>query len=153
MDAKQALRWSLYYRGLSTLSALLGLALVAAGAVLGLGEAVSVATSGGDPTTALSPRSALLPAAFTVLGVAVWQIGKTAAFYKTLSEAVDQQMSERFDAEVVKSEILSVLDDRLAEMHTDVQQARRGVDRLTDDGHELGGDAQFEESDAPAAER
>lgn len=76
-----------------------------------------------------------------VLALLVWQFVKTVAFYKTVTEATEEQMAERFDAERVKSEVLEVLDDRLAEMHSELQRARKEVKEMDGGGATTGATA------------
>lgn len=124
MNVTAALRWTLYYRLIAWVSALVGLGFVYLGYFLSIGGApldLGMAIQGAKSPMFLGPA---------LLGFLVWQVGKTAAYYKTLTEATDQQLSERFDPELIKSDILSVLDERLSEMHSDLEATRRGVEDL-----------------------
>jgi len=131
MDAKRSIRWALTYVALSAVAALLGGGLVAAGAVLGLGTAYEQLAAGaalGSVVGTAAPGLAL-----AALGAVVWAVGSVAAFLKVFTEAVDEQMRERFDSEKVKSEILSVLDDRLSDVEHDAEETRRKVAELKRD--------------------
>lgn len=138
MDAKSALRWAVLYRGVTWLFGLVGLAFVY------LGFRLSV---GGLPLSrsmffgALANPRFLAPA---LLGFVLWQFGKTVVFYKTVTEAVEEQMTERFDAQMVKSEILEVLDERLAEMETEIRQTRSEVRETSGGGATAGNSFEFE---------
>ncbi len=124
MDTKAALKWTLYYRGVAWASGLVGIGF----ALLGL-----KLSNGALPLSWEGITQAAASVEFAVLGLigfSVWQVGKTAAYYKTLTEATDDQLAERFDPELIKSDVLSVLDERLAEMHTDLEATRRGVEEL-----------------------
>lgn len=123
MDAKRTLRWAGYYFALSALSAVVGLAIVAAGATLGLTEAYHM--YGGNASFSAIAATAAPGLIVSLLGIVVWKVGSAAAFVKTLTGAVDDEMGERFDSERVKSEILSVLDERLSDMQFEIQQTRR----------------------------
>ena len=128
MHGKDALRWAAYYRGLAYLSALAGGAFVAVGLLIGLeGNVLQLVD---NPRSALATMSLLPVILLGLLGIVIWQVGKTAAFYKTMTGAVDEQLATRFDPERIKSEILSVLDSRLAEMQTEIGNTRRAVREL-----------------------
>lgn len=138
MNAKAALRWAAIYRGVAWVFGLVGLALVAAGLYASLGW--FPLTRGAVIRAATSP--VFVP--FALVGFVVWQFGKTVVFYKTLTEAVDEQMAERFDARMVKSEILEVLDDRLAEMDTQLRQTRKQVEEIDAGGATTGAGDSFD---------
>lgn len=126
MDAKRTLRWASYYFALSTLAALVGFAIVGVGAALGLTTAYGMISDGaGYGAVARTAAPGLVVA---LIGIVAWRIGSAAAFYWTLTGAVDDEMGERFDSERVKSEILSVLDERLSDMQFEVEQTRRKID-------------------------
>jgi uncharacterized membrane protein len=131
MDAKRSLRWALTYVALSAVAALLGGGLVAAGTVVGLGTAYEQLAAGAALRSVAATAAPGL--ALAVLGAVVWAVGSVAAFLKVFTEAVDEQMRDRFDSEKVKSEILSVLDDRLSEVERDVEETRRTVAELKRD--------------------
>ena len=128
MDANRALRWAVYYVALAAVATLLGGALVGAGVVVGLGSGYDQLASGASITGALSTAAPGL--ALALLGVVLWAVGCVAAFVKVFTAAVDEQMRERFDSEKVKSEILSVLDDRLTDVERDVSEVRRKFDEM-----------------------
>ena len=74
----------------------------------------------------------LVPA-LALFGGFVWILGTVGAFIRVFTAAVEEQMRERFDSEKVKSEILSVLDDRLGELERDVTEVRRQISELKRD--------------------
>lgn len=129
MNFKRALKWAVHYKVLSWIAAALGLGLFAAGWVVGFG-ALFAAYQSGDIASALSVGTVLAPLVLTALGFLVWQLGKTMAFYRTLSTAIETEMAERFDSEMIKSDILAVLDERLEEMHQEIESTNRAVRRL-----------------------
>ncbi|WP_256392429.1 hypothetical protein [Natronoarchaeum rubrum] len=140
MRLTTSLRWALYYRGLALLSFLFGAVVAAAGVWVGLYDVVvallELASGGsGNVSDALSASRPLAGGALVVLGFAVWQVGKTAAFYKTLTQATEAEMADRFDTQTVKSEILAALDEQLSDLHADVETTRRQVSRLNREGH------------------
>ncbi|MFC7081144.1 hypothetical protein [Halorussus caseinilyticus] len=128
MDASRSLRWAVYYVILAGVATLLGGALVGAGVVLGIADGYSQLESGAALSTALETAAPGLAA--VVLGVLVWAVGTVTAFVRVFTAAVEEQMRERFDGEKVKSEILSVLDDRLSDVEHDVSEMRRTVSEL-----------------------
>lgn len=128
MDAKRTLRWAGYYFLLSTAATLVGLAIVGLGVTLGLSSAYGMYLNGASYGTVASTAAPGL--VVVLLGVVVWRIGTAAAFYKTMTGAVDDQLGERFDSERVKSEILAVLDERLSDMQFEVEQTKRKIDDL-----------------------
>lgn len=67
------------------------------------------------------------------LGGLVWGYGSILLFYSTFALLIEEQTSRQFDTEAVKSDILAVLDDRLADIHQETTQTRRLVDRISRD--------------------
>lgn len=135
MQLTEAVRWTLYYRGIALVSFVVGAALAGVGIWFGfldllLAQAPGESGGGTPETTNLVAGGLLI-----LFGLIVWQLGKTAAFYKTVTEATESQMADRFDTQVVKSEILTVLDDRLSDIHDEVETTRQHVDRLGIDDH------------------
>jgi hypothetical protein len=122
MEFRDALSRAAYYKAVSWVGALVGIALVLAGYYVAIGGVPANRAAAVDNAT--SP--AVVGAA--VLGFVVWQLASTVAFYRSLVEAVDAALADRFDPEVVKSDILSVLDERLADMQTQLEGTRRAVE-------------------------
>lgn len=141
MDAKRTLRWAGYYFALSALSAVVGLAIIAAGATLGLTEAYGMYYD--NASYSAIAATAAPGAIVALLGFVVWRVGAAAAFVKTLTGAVNDEMGERFDSERVKSEILSVIDERLSDMQFEIQQTRNTI-KKRDRTNEADGGFQFE---------
>ncbi|QSG03246.1 hypothetical protein [Natranaeroarchaeum sulfidigenes] len=135
MQLTEALRWTIYYRGIALVSFLLGLALAVTGVWFGFIELVMSQIPGQDGGGSIEITNIVLGSLLILFGFTVWQIGKTAAFYMTLTEATESEMADRFDSQTVKSEILEVLDDRLADIHADVETTRQQVGRLGVDEH------------------
>ena len=142
MDAKRTLRWASYYFVLSTAAALVGFAIVGVGLLLGLTTAYGMYVDGASFGAIAGTAAPGL--VVSLLGIVVWRIGTAAAFYKTLTGAVDDEMGERFDSERVKSEILSVLDERLSDMQFEVQQTRRKIDDSNREEAAAGGEFEFD---------
>lgn len=135
MQLTEALRWTVYYRGVALVSFLLGAALAAAGVWFGFADLFISQVPGQDGGGSIGITNIVLGSLLILFGFVVWQIGKTAAFYMTLTEATESEMADRFDTQTVKSEILDVLDDRLADIHADVETTRQQVGRLGADEH------------------
>jgi hypothetical protein len=131
MDASRSLRWAVYYVVLAGVATLLSGALVGGGILLGIADAYSQLESGAALSTAL--KTAAPGLVLVSIGIIVWVVGTVAAFVRVFTAAVEEQMRDRFDSEKVKSEILSVLDDRLAEVERDVSETRRQVSELKSD--------------------
>ena len=83
----------------------------------------------GDPTAVVA-RTAAPGLALVVLGLLVWKVTAAVVLYRTLSAAFAAETAERLDTETMKSDILSVMDERLAEINRDTQQTRRIVERM-----------------------
>lgn len=60
-----------------------------------------------------------------------WCYGSILLFYYTFAILVQEQTSGQLDTETLKSDILAVLDDRLADMHQETTQTRRLIDRIS----------------------
>lgn len=128
MDANRSIRWALYYVALAGVATVVGGGLVVAGASFGLASAYGQVADGAALGSVVGTAAPGL--AVAVVGALIWVVGSVAAFVKVFTEAVDEQMRERFDSEKVKSEILSVLDDRLSEVEHDAAETRRKVAEL-----------------------
>lgn len=128
MNYKQSLRWAGYYLALSTASLVLGIAFIAAGIVIGLADGYVLYRAGASPDALLT--TAVPGLALAVLGLIVWRLGAALAFHKTVSGAVEEELSEQFDSERMKSEILAVLDDRLSNLNEEIERSQDGLRRI-----------------------
>lgn len=94
-DASTVLRYALYYRAVATVSFLVGMGIALAGVWLGLGDAVAVALDSflqeGVMGRATDAANLPLTLGLGVVGVLVWQVGKTAAFYWTFTAALTER--------------------------------------------------------------
>ncbi|WP_336034730.1 hypothetical protein [Halobacterium yunchengense] len=126
MDAKRAAVHSAKYFLATTLFALIALGFVAAGAYLSRPALEAETTSA--LLTALAPGVAL-----AVVGVAVYRFGQSWALYKTLTAAHEEALADTFDTQRVKSDIVSLVDDRLSDMQTELQSANRELRKLRED--------------------
>lgn len=125
MESRRALAWSGRYFLISSLFALVGAVLVGAGAGYGGLQTWSLYQGGASPTLAL--RGGALYLAVALVGILVWRFGRALALYMTLTGAIEEQLSETFDTEHVKSDIVAVLDERLADMQQDLQSVNREI--------------------------
>ena len=129
MENSRALKWAAIYVALSTVALLLGLILIGVGiALAGTSGTRLMVMAQRNPTLLL--RSAAPTVLLVLIGLGVWRIGTAFALVKTLGTAIEEETAAAFDTESLKSDILSVLDDRLSEMHQDLGQTRRVVNRL-----------------------
>lgn len=133
MHLTTALRWAAIYRAVSWAFGLVFFGFVYLGFRLSYGGLPL--SMGGVIEAAASP----LFVAPVLVGFLLWQAVTTVVYYATVTGAVEEEMAERFDAQMVKSEILEVLDERLAEMESEVRQTRseirnRGGSRATGSG-------------------
>ena len=119
MHLTTALRWAAIYRAISWTFGLVFFGFVYLGFWLSFGGLPL--TLGGVIEAAASP----LFVAPALIGFLLWQTVTTVAYYATVTGAVEETMAERFDAQMVKSEILEVLDDRLAEMEAQIRRSGR----------------------------
>ncbi|WP_232700967.1 hypothetical protein [Halobacterium wangiae] len=126
MDTKRSAVHAGKYFLVTSLFAAVALAFVAAGAYVSQGAleagTISELVSEGAPGIALA-----------VVGILVYRFGKAWALYKTLTAAHEEALADTFDTQHVKSDIVSVLDERLADMQTDLQSVNREIRKLKDD--------------------
>ena len=135
MDTKRSAVHAGKYFLVTTLFAAVGVAFVAFGAFLSQG-----ALEAGSTSELVS--EALPGLALAVVGVLVYRFGEAWALYKTLTDAHEEALADTFDTQRVKSDIVSVLDDRLADMQTDLQSVNREIRKLKDDDQFDFGDPQ-----------
>lgn len=135
MDAKRAFVWAGKYFALTSVFALVGLALVVGGVAVGGLEGYTVYEATGAYSQAVVAGAPGI--ALAVVGVIVWRFGKAWAFFKTLTAATEDEVGETFDTEHVKSDIVAVLDDRLADMQHDIQSVNRELRDLKNDDDEF----------------
>lgn len=93
-DGSTVVRYAVYYRALATVSFIVGMGIALAGVWLGLGDAVSVALDSFLQESvmgrAMDAANLPLTLGLVVVGVLVWQVGKTAAFYWTFTAALTE---------------------------------------------------------------
>ena len=137
MKYTDALRWTLLNRAIAIGAFLAGVVLFALGMVAGFGEAVTLFFSNfpnnvGEATDRANPMVTLV---FAIVGILVWQVGKTFALYVTLPRATARRTGKSIDSARLRSELLEGLDARLATMEEDVVETRRSVQELKREVH------------------
>ncbi len=136
MNGRDAFRWTMLYRGVSAVAFLLGTGLAIVGFVVGFGGSLSTLLADpSNPGRALEAVDPVLTLAFVALGVLVWQVGKSYALFLTVPRAAGRAAAEEVDTQRMRSELLEVLDDRLAEFESDLEQTRRSVEELERSDH------------------
>lgn len=130
MSGKRTLWWSARFVGFASLAAVVGMALVGAGAAVGATEIYTEYQSAGmvtwDTLTGALPGLVLV-----LIGGVVYWLGRTWAMYQTLGGLIEERLASTYDNERVKSEILAVLDERLSEMQGTLDSVKR---RLPEEG-------------------
>jgi hypothetical protein len=144
MRTSTALRWAGMYLGLWLVATVIAGGLIVGGLALdglsavGYGSYTPLALRGGPS----SPQAGL---ALMVVGAVGWQFGTAVAGFRTTVSAVEEETARHFDPESMKSDILTVLDDRLADMHQDISQTRRLVNRMSRENQADQLDFEFED--------
>lgn len=110
-----------------TVSALVGGAIALAGVTRWLLPAY--ADYLGGTATAVVLRAAAPGLALLVVGLLLFKVTTSIVHYRTLSAAFGAETEERLNTEGIKSDILAVLDDRLADMKEDTRRTRQTVER------------------------
>jgi hypothetical protein len=126
MNAKRSAVHAGKYFLITSLFAVVGLGAVAGGAYL-----AEPALDAGTTNEVIS--IALPGAALAVVGIVIYRFGKAWALYKTLTAANEEALADTFDTQHVKSDIVSVLDERLSDMQNDLQSVNREVRKLKED--------------------
>lgn len=128
MDQKRSLAWAGKYFLITSALAIVGVGLVVLGGYLAV-QQTSGTLAFGIPRPTSGSLIGLIP---VILGVAVWRGGKAWAMYLTLTGAIEEELADTYDTEHVKSDIVSVLDDRLSDMQQDLQSVNREIRNLKD---------------------
>ncbi|WP_227131621.1 hypothetical protein [Halorubellus salinus] len=132
MDAKQTVKYVAFHQVLATLAAVVGLGIVGVGAWLGFGDATQIVLSDapqnwGDAVAAANPTTFV---ALAVVGVIVWQVGKTVALVVTIGKVADAAGGGGgADAESVKRAVLSDVDDRISSVESDVKRHEERISK------------------------
>lgn len=138
MEYAETLKWTGVYLGLWLAAGVVGGAVAAVGIALG-----GLAPLGAYQLTPFVLRVAYLPTgglAVIGLGLLVFKVGSAAALVHVVVGATETRLPAALDTEGVKSDILTVLDERLSEMHGDLRETKRLVRTAgagDDDGFEF----------------
>ncbi|MFC7238409.1 hypothetical protein ACFQS4_09275 [Saliphagus sp. GCM10025317] len=136
MDLAKVLTRTLQYRAIVTGSLIGGFVLVALGLMVGLSGSIGALFS--DPTSpgeALEVTSPVITVILVLLGIAIWQFGRTFALLYTVPVAAGEEAARQFDRQTLKSDILQGLDGRLTDLEEDVAETRRSVQELKREEH------------------
>jgi hypothetical protein len=127
MDEQRTLYWSALYAVAWLVGALVAVALVAVGyRYLGIDVALDNYRTG-ESTLRTAAGTAAPGVLVALLGVVAWRFITSWALFRTLVPATRDALSETYDTERVKSEVLTVLDERLSEMQQDIQSVERAA--------------------------
>lgn len=136
MHISDAVKWGLYDRLLAWAAFVVGAGIVAGGLWVGAGNTLGALSGIFVGESVPSPRSLPITVGGVVLGLFVWQLGAVIARYHSLTTATGQEVTDEFDTERVKSEILTVVDDRISEMEHEITRLRGHIEtrRADNDG-------------------
>lgn len=126
MDRKRSLVWAGKYFLITSGLALVGIGFVALGFYVAYTQGAG-SLYGPIPSPTSNSLLGLIP---LLVGVAIWRAGKAWALYMTFTGAIEEELAETYDTEHVKSDIVAVLDDRLADMQQDLQSVNREIRNL-----------------------
>lgn len=137
MDAKQTVKYVAVHQLLATLAAVVGLGIVGVGAWLGFGDAARIVLrdapqNWGDAVAAADPATF---AVLAVVGVLVWQVGKTLALVSTVGRVADASGagggSGDVDAAQVKRAVMSDVNDRISSVESDVKRHEEAISQAS----------------------
>ena len=130
MDIKQTFKLVGYYRLLSWLSFGIGMAFVGLGIYLGLWETITILSNNfpAEFDPAIAAANPLITVVLSVVGIVVWQLGKSVALTKTMGRAIAAE-SDGSDDEQLKSEVLDVVNDQMSAVEKDLRSEIRKVER------------------------
>ncbi|MFD1647419.1 hypothetical protein [Haloarchaeobius litoreus] len=141
MDTRQTFKLVGFYRLLSWLSFGIGMALVGLGFYLGLGETITILFNDfpAEFDPAIAAANPVITVVLSVVGLVVWQLGKSIALTKTMERAIAAE-SDDTDDEQLKSEILDVVNDQISGVEKDLRSEIRKIERdtATDDAPSAG---------------
>jgi hypothetical protein len=124
MHPKRSILWAALYAAIASVATVIGIAIIATGLAIGGQEVYDTYQATDTVTTAVLVDAA--PGLLVVLvGIVVWRLGTGVALFVTIPGALKEELTQTYDNEQVKSEILTVLDDRLSEMEREVQGLRQ----------------------------
>jgi|AntRauTorcE11898_2_1112593.scaffolds.fasta_scaffold03390_3 hypothetical protein len=134
MDAKQTVKYVAVHQLLATTATVVGLGIVGVGAWLGFGDAARIVLNDapqnwGDAVAAADPTTF---AVFAVVGVLVWQVGKTLALVATVRKAAPGTASDDGpDAAAVKRAVMNDVNDRISAVESDVKRHEDAISQAS----------------------
>jgi len=135
MDAKQTVKYVAFHQVLATLAAVVGLGIVGVGAWLGFGDAARIVLNDapqnwGDAVAAADPTTF---AALAVVGVLVWQVGKTLALVVTVGRVAAGTGGGDGgpDPAEVERAVMSEVNDRIASVESDVKRHEEAISQAS----------------------
>ena len=120
-------REALTYAVVWTVATAVGIVLIGAGAYRWVLPGVASYADGTAAPVVL--RAAAPGIALVLLGLLLWKVLTALALYRTLSAAFAAETAARLNTESMKSDILSVIDERLADINQDTRRTRQVVER------------------------
>jgi hypothetical protein len=150
MDAKQTVKYVAFHQVLATAAAVVGLGIVGVGAWLGFGDAAQIVLSDapqnwGDAVAAADPTTF---AVLAVVGVLVWQVGKTLALVSTVGRVADASAGggDGPDPVEVKRAVMSDVNERISSVESDVKRHEEVISQASSESSEAGSGAGSGES-------
>jgi len=137
MDGKQTVKYVALYQVLATLAAVVGLGIVGLGVSLGLGDAITIVLNDAPQNwdEAVAAANPMLFGVLAVVGVAVWQVGKSLALVVTIGKVAAVASGAggggELDAAAVKREVLSDVDDRISGIESDVKRHEKRISQAS----------------------
>lgn len=136
MDAKQTVKYVAFHQVLATAAAVVGLGIVSVGAWLGFGDAARIVLNDapqnwGDAVAAADPTTF---AFLAVVGVLVWQVGKTLALVSTVGRVAAASGgggSGEPDPAEVKRAVMSDVNDRISSVESDVKRHEEAISQAS----------------------
>lgn len=123
MDFNETMKLAAYHRLLSALAGLIGGSIALLGLWIGFLDVLR-SWYGSFPALSVSPLTDVMGAlglGFTVLGLAIWWTAATAVNHHVRAIAFRRHIEDELDMQRVKSEILSVMDGRLEDLHRTIR--------------------------------
>ncbi|NHN42411.1 hypothetical protein G9C85_12355 [Halorubellus sp. JP-L1] len=157
MDGKQTVKYVALYQVLATLATVVGLGIVGLGVSMGFGETIAIVLNDapqnwGDAIAAANPT---VFGILAVVGVLVWQVGKSLALVFTIGKVAEGSAGTAggadVDAAAVKREVLSDVDDRLSGIESDVKRHENRISQASSASPK--GSSRSDESEDDASNR
>jgi hypothetical protein len=133
MDVKQTVKYVAFHQVLATAAAVVGLGIIGVGAWLGFSDAAQIVLNDapqnwGDAVAAADPTTF---AVLAVVGVLVWQVGKTLALVATVGRvAADTGGGDSgVSPAEVKRAVLSDVNDRISSVESDVKRHEEAISK------------------------